>query len=124
MPGLQPRSGNGTRFPPGARAVWSKFCGAGGEERANLGAGWAVQVAAWSAASPPSGFYPATGSLPEVGAREAVELSSTSAPPGLRPSAMHRLQFCDSGALKDLGDGVQALHCADQRDPGGNVICF
>lgn len=97
MPGLQRHSGNGTRFPPGARAVWSKFWGAEREERASLGAGRAVQVAAWSAASPPSCFYPPTGSLPEVGGREAVELTSTSAPPGLSPSAMHRLQFCDSG---------------------------
>lgn len=53
-----------------------------------------------------------------MGAREAVGLTSTSATPGLSTSAMHRLQFGDSGALKDLGDGVQALHCADERDPG------
>ena len=85
-----------------------------GNAPARRRAGRAVRVAAVGAASLPSRPLLQDPSLSHVGAREAVEVT-TSAAPGLGTAAVRRLQFCDWRALKDLGDGVQAPHCGDER---------
>ncbi|XP_064453340.1 valacyclovir hydrolase isoform X2 [Mirounga angustirostris] len=70
--------------------------------------------------SPPSCPYTATRSLRDVGAREAVGLPSTSAAPGLSASAVHRLQFGDSGALKDLVMELKPFIVQTKETQGGS----